>query len=208
MDKELEIVKKFKENKYECNIIINETEEPYTLYQANHIAKLLGIKNIRESIKNYNDDEKYLANSNTNGGNQNITFLTYNGLIKFITLSRKYEAIEFSKNIGINIKSNKFICIENDTLKNIIEAFINEEIILQYSVNNYRIDLYFPKYNLAIECDEEHHKKYLLSDKIREDNIKDVIKDCKFIRYSPYDKDFNIFKVINEIYIYIIKNIT
>ena len=207
MDKELEIVKKFKENKYECNIIINETEEPYTLYQANHIAKLLGIKNIHTSIQNYNHDEKCIVNrSGKTGGNQNTTFLTYNGLIKFITLSKKYEAIEFSKNIGINIKSNKYTCIENDTLKNIIDAFINEEIILQYAVNNYRIDLYFPKYNLAIECDEDHHKKYLLSDKIREDNIKETINDCKFIRYKPYDKDFNIFKVINEIYIYIKNN--
>lgn len=31
---------------------------------------------------------------------------------------------------------------------------------------------------------------------------KEIIKDIHFIRYKPYEKDFNIFKVINEIYIY------
>ena len=28
----------------------------------------------------------------------------------------------------------------------------------QYSVGSYRVDLYFPDYNLVIECDEHGHK--------------------------------------------------
>jgi very-short-patch-repair endonuclease len=68
-------------------------------------------------------------------------------------------------------------------------------------VLNYRIDLYFPKYRIAVECDEEHHftinNNY--NDRMREAYIIQEL-DCKFIRYNPYDKDFNIFYVINQIY--------
>jgi len=200
-NKELELVKKFKENNYECNIIINEAE-PYTLYQANQIGKLLGIKKIRNTIKNYNNNERNNINTFDNiNRNQNTTFLTYNGLIKLIKLSRKNKSYEISKNIGIDTLLIKYICVETDTLNNIKMAFSEEETILQYPVNNYRIDLYFPKYKLAIECDEEHYN--LIKDKERENKIKDEIYECEFIRYKPYKKDFNIFKVINEINKYI-----
>ena len=52
---------------------------------------------------------------------------------------------------------------------------------------------------VIIECDETHHKYDVKNDKERENYIKENI-DCTFIRYDPYSKDFNIFKVINKIY--------
>ena len=75
-------------------------------------------------------------------------------------------------------------------------------MLYQYHIKPYLIDLYFPKYKLCIECDETHHKriKYIEKDIMRENKIKSVITDCVFIRYDPYLKDFNIFKVINKIY--------
>ena len=80
-------------------------------------------------------------------------------------------------------------------------------MIQQYFVCNqkYKIDLYFPKYNLAIECDEHGHNdrnpKY---DYIRETEIKKEI-DCKFMRFNPDDKSFNLFKFINKIFQQIIR---
>lgn len=35
---------------------------------------------------------------------------------------------------------------------------MNVDSVEQYQVGNYRIDLYIPKYNIAIEIDEEEHK--------------------------------------------------
>ena len=72
---------------------------------------------------------------------------------------------------------------------------------LQFSVDVYRIDLYFPYYKLAIECDEMNHNElhHKEKDVIRELNIKKQLQ-CTFIRYKPYSKDFNIFEVINDIY--------
>lgn len=66
----------------------------------------------------------------------------------------------------------------------------------------YRIDLYFPDYKLAIECDENHTN--IDADIKRENDIKDKL-NCTFIRYKPYDKKFNIFLLINEIYKFILE---
>ena len=75
-------------------------------------------------------------------------------------------------------------------------------MIQQYLVCNqkYKIDLYFTKYNLAIECDEHGHKdRNPEYDYIRETEIKKEI-DCKFMRFNPDDKSFNLFKFINKIF--------
>jgi len=52
MSKEIELkfLEKLKKQ-YECRTIINE-EEPYTLFCVSDFGKILGIKNIRENIKN------------------------------------------------------------------------------------------------------------------------------------------------------------
>ena len=68
-------------------------------------------------------------------------------------------------------------------------------------VSKYYIDLYFPDYNVVIECDEDGHRYYEF-DISREMYIKDVIS-CDFIRFNPDCEKFDIFSVINEIYKYI-----
>ena len=39
-----------------------------------------------------------------------------------------------------------------------MQAFNDEEMIHQFGAGKYRIDLHFPKYKLAIECDEFDHR--------------------------------------------------
>lgn len=77
-------------------------------------------------------------------------------------------------------------------------------MITQYSILDYRIDLYFPKYKLAIECDEKAHKNKINEDIKRENEIKEIL-NCTFIRYEPEEKDFCISNVINSIYKHIIQ---
>lgn len=68
--------------------------------------------------------------------------------------------------IGADILSNKFkynirsARFEYKYLNEIQDCLdeMNIKYIPQYPVGNYRIDLYIPKYNLAIEIDEEEHK--------------------------------------------------
>ena len=45
-----------------------------------------------------------------------------------------------------------------DTLDQIMQAFNGEEMIHQFGAEKCRIDLYFPKYKLAIESDEFDHR--------------------------------------------------
>ena len=188
---------------YNCDIIIDDNE-PYFYIKAKDLGKILNIKNMSEAIKNYDNNEKKIIKRKTNGGLQKNNYLTFEGFYKYISNSRNIEIINFCKNIEIDINLKIYTSIENDTLKCIIETFINEKIILQYKVNQYYIDLYFEEKKIAIECDEDHHdnKNNIICDKIREENIKKEL-DCKFIRYKPYDKNFNIFKLLNEIYLLI-----
>lgn len=60
---------------------------------------------------------------------------------------------------------------------------MNVDYMEQFQVGNYRIDLYIPQYNLAIEIDEEEHKYKQDYDTIRQKYIEKQIH-CKFIRIN------------------------
>lgn len=199
-EQQIELGRKIEEV-YKCKVIIDEEKEPYCLYCASDIGKILKMSNIHSTLTNNYD--KFNINCDTNGGKQSMCFITYSGLYRLLTKSRKPHVIDFSNKLNIDISSKIYTCIEADTIKCIIEAFSNEEMIHQYKIAPYIVDLYFPKYKLIIECDETHHKYEIKNDKERENYIKENI-DCTFIRYDPYSKDFNIFKVINIIYTSII----
>ena len=47
------------------------------------------------------------------------------------------------------------MCKEESVTTKIMEVLLNEKIIPQYSVLNYKIDLYFSEHKLAIEVDEK-----------------------------------------------------
>ena len=143
----------------------------------------------------------------TNGGKQQVTFLTYLGLIRLLQNSRKIKSLELYNVLDIKVNNCAFLNIELDTIRLIMKAFKNEIMITQYKFLNYRVDLYFPDYKIIIECDENQHKKIInkKNDKIREDEIiEHTNQNCIFIRYSPFDKNFCIFDVINKIYSQII----
>ena len=53
-------------------------------------------------------------------------------------------------------------------------------MIDQYTVDNYRIDLYFPKHKLAIECDEfDHSDRDIEYEVKRQNNIEEKL-GCTF----------------------------
>ena len=76
----------------------------------------------------------------------------------------------------------------------------------QYSVSGYRIDLYFHKYKLAIEVDELGHADRNINNEIERQKALEIELNCVFIRINSDEKDFNIFKPINEIYRHIKKS--
>ena len=57
-----------------------------------------------------------------------------------------------------------------------MKVFCSETILLQHSVLNHRIDLYFPRHKLAIEVDEKGHKGRDNHKEIeRENTIKNIL---------------------------------
>jgi len=175
-----------------------------TFYKATDISKILCIVNIRSSIKFYDNKYKRIFNVKTQGGNQDMTFLTFDGLKLLLNKTRSHNAIKLAKLFNLEILNTFSECIETNTISQIITVFKYEKIKKQYKCNNYRIDLYFIDYKLAIECDELQHNRNKTEDNIREEIIKNKL-NCTFIRYKPLSNNFNIFDVIHLIF-YHIKN--
>jgi len=78
------------------NINIQGTlENP--LFQANQIGKLLGITNISQAIKDFEEDERSLISNETSFGIKETNFLTESGLYRLLSRSRKPIAAIFQK---------------------------------------------------------------------------------------------------------------
>lgn len=67
------------------------------LFQANQIGKILDIKKVRNSIKDFDDDERTIITVGTLGGQQETIFLTEIGLYRLISRSTKPIAVIFQK---------------------------------------------------------------------------------------------------------------
>jgi len=124
---------------------------------------------------------------------------------KLITPSMKYILTKFS----FNLTNNKKLSPEQQNLSFITNAFKIEEAIPQYPVGKYRLDLYFPKYKIIIECDENGHADRH-PDKEHDREIfvnKELgITMDNWVRFNPDAKMFNIASVIGQIYLRIIKH--
>ena len=87
----MEIVKAFNCNKLHTEIVIKGTNND-PLFRASDIGEVLEISNIRTTINNFDDSEKRIEIISTQGGRQNVTFLTEKGLYKVLFKSRKQIA--------------------------------------------------------------------------------------------------------------------
>lgn len=181
---------------YDVNVI---HENNKIIYRASDIGKILELGNIRSSIRYYNNELKIIQKNKTNGGVQNITYLTIDGIKTLISKSRSLNAQKLATIFEMNIIDIFTSSIESCTLISIYTCFKNENMIHQYFIDNYRIDLYFPDYKLAIECDELFHGNQTTEDITRQKFIENKL-ECVFIRYNPNKHDFNIFEIINKIY--------
>ena len=128
-------------------------------------------------------------------------FLTLKGVYLFLLQSRKPKAVELAKKFGINIFEQRFLSKEQDTIVTIMQVFKGTVMIDQYSVDNYRADLYFPGYKLAIECDEFGHKDRDIGYEVTRQKYIENKLNCIFICYNPDAKDFKIADVLNKIFV-------
>ena len=84
-------------------------------------------------------------------------------------------------------------------------AFEGEIILTQHCIKNKRIDAYFSKYKLGIEVDEYNHEgRNSNYEKSRQLMIES--HGITIIRTNPDAADFDMNRLINQIYTYIIKS--
>ena len=98
---------------------------------------------------------------------------------------------------GVELHKNKWLCKEQESILNITTAFEGQMMRTQYSVDQYKIDLYFPKHKLAIGYDEFGHLDRDIEYEGKRQKYIENKLGCQFIQYNSDAKDFNMFKVIN-----------
>lgn len=205
-----------KEDEHECalrikahysnvNVVLQETE-PYTLYRANDIANALKLSNIRSITRTYDWSEKSCQRTQTKGGNQLVCHLTQKGLERLLFGSRSSESMKMTEMLGMRITRKWFPCIELDIITNLLSAFRIENVCRQFACDKYRIDLYFIDHKIAVECDELQHMSE--SNKIKDEMREIILKrklHCEFIRFNPFEPQFNVFELIGKIHFAIIE---
>ncbi len=166
------------------------------------IGKKLDIKNIRSTIYSLDNTKKNYFLVKTKTGMKKASFLSYIGCIELLSKTKSIISEDIFKIIGYeSVHSIKLVSIESKTIGFIKRCFQDEEMIQQFSVGTYRIDLYFPKYKIAIECDEKSvhtRDKHLEYDKERQDFIVSEL-GCTFIRYRPEEDEMELADVIYKI---------
>lgn len=183
---------------------VDEDKHGNKLYRATDVGRLLGMANIRKTIHTWDVPEfREIKVSLTRGGPQKVVFLTTCGLRRLLATSRSLVADRIATELGMDIMpSLRVSCKESTTLAPLLRAFAGAKMLPQYKVGNFYVDLYFPEYKIAVECDE--HGSHSRSsdqeyDKQRQIYIEDALQ-CTFVRYRPDDSHFDIFTVINTIW--------
>lgn len=86
-------------------------------------------------------------------------------------------------------------------LENVLNPMGIKIIRQKHVLNNkYRIDFYLPEFNLAIEYDEEFHKRQIIKDSNREIDIAKEL-NCDFVRVSYKNNDeYNVGIVMKKLF--------
>ena len=139
------------------------------------------------------------------GGQNRLQYTLSKECIELITNSYNLKHRYVTK-VNSLTQTNVIMTLENSTigflcnsLKNITDAY------RQYKVGSYYVDLYIPKLNIVVECDEDGHKgRNAMDEHIREEFIKAKL-GCEFIRFNPNNKRFDLSEIINKIFILLIE---
>lgn len=100
----MDIIETFLHHNKNFDISIKQTDTE-TFFKALDIAKVLGIKNVHNTLKSFNDKQAIQMECQTEGGKQMCTFLTEIGLYKMLFISRKPIAQIFQNWVCDVIKS-------------------------------------------------------------------------------------------------------
>lgn len=186
-------------------VLLEDKGERYAV--GKDVAIALGYKNTQDALYKHVEKQDKIrgVHVTTTSGKKKMTIISKRGVKTLITGSRLPNSVELANKLGIEVL-NPYK--EQNTLNYIMGVFNQEKMIRQYSISNekYRIDLYFPRYNLAIECDENGHTDRSINYDIDRQNYIENKIGCHFIRYNSDSLNFDINNVCNEIRQFILKS--
>ena len=183
----------------ELGIRTSLDEKNQLLFCAKDVGLLLNRKNIRPSLQNFSLDDKMIKKIQTKGGLKELIFLTESGLKRFLCVSRSPAIVPHAKVFNIDVHDHHFKSIESSTIGKLLKIFNGTEMITQFQCHTYKIDLYFPLYRIAVECDEDFHRNTMKADKERQSCLESMLS-CHFIRFYPESKNFDIHEIANQIF--------
>ncbi|KAL3153152.1 hypothetical protein ABBQ38_011905 [Trebouxia sp. C0009 RCD-2024] len=195
-------------------LFVGKLEEPW--YPANAIARACGYTNAHKAIA------VHVSEANTRPLCQLLPAmqhkpldLTHNklstkyingkGVRALLARSRKAESIEIAKRFGIDTNDFKPVYPEMTCMAQIMAAFKGCQMQQQFSVGQYRIDLYYIDYKIAVECDEFGHRDRDVSREGSRQKFITFQLGCQWVRFDPHANSFSVFDVINAIFTYIHK---
>ena len=133
--------------------------------------------------------------------------ITRDGVLEILRSTRKLITPSMEhilKKFQFNLTNCKKLAPEQKNLSFITNSFKIEETIPQYPVGKYRLDLYFPKYKIVIECNENGHNDRNPNDeRERVDYVNKELSltDENWIRFNPDDDFFDVARVIGQIHL-------
>ncbi len=162
----------------------------YTLYNVNNIIKVFNVKHPNRFLNKCNKEEIVIYND--------IKYFTYKGLLKVFHTFEEYDDLDdILYKFGVDFLHDSYIATNVDVLKNIQKVFSNERTMLYHNILNYKVDLFFPDYNIIIECEENIYRNIIGNE--MNSSIERVLENCSFIRYDPYIDNFDCFELLSKI---------
>ena len=141
----------------------------------------------------------------------NTEFQLYRKFLRNDLVGRKIKSCRISSKKFLEFKRKLELdpdvvtCDKQDVTGALQVAFEGEIIFTQHCIKNKRLDAYFPKYKLGIEVDEYNREgRSFEYERSRQLMIESY--GITIIRTNPDAPDFDMNKLINQIYTHIIKS--
>lgn len=169
--------------------------EPWRV--ASEVARAVGFRDAKELVRRLSAHQVRRHVVRTKGGPQLVSIVSHEGLRVALGRCRKMNARSVADRLGLGM--TWALPIETEALRVISSAVAHLDPRPQYAVGRYHIDLYLCAAKVAIECDElGHADKCARADAERQVFIQAQL-GCRFVRFNPQARGFNVGDVINEI---------
>ena len=178
-------------------------------FRGNDVALILGYSRPGSAVKDHvdEDDRRQLCEVCSSARAVGVDpkemktiYINEAGVRRLVIKSQKPQASELAKQLGIK-EETRYLRKEIEIVVFIQEMLTQVMIPFEFqkSVANYRIDLYLPSLQLAIEIDENNHADRSPSfEQVRQERIQEEL-GCRFLRINPDASDFKLSSCVGRI---------